>query len=302
MKKLLMCILMVVLVLSASVFSFAETQDASETQDVATSDDFYQERGQINLDELEFYLANDDLEIKGEDSLAKARISEELSNSENLTANIKSMVEDGVEPVAVGYTRVYLKEVQDEDGTTHAEPITNAEASTELIGSKEKRGNLTLYTTAFATTSGITVKSIAQWSTNYYISGENRTAEYDDFISASTSDKYILNSDKFKATMNNGYALDSKFYSRKKAGIASAVYAFREQVNGAYQIKNATLTINCGKNGGTLPKTVKSTSKYVHTWGKADVSITINNKGAGFTLSEGSDSWQISSYVNAPSK
>ncbi len=301
MKKLLTSLLMTALVLTTTVVSFAEIQEGAEARDLATADSFYQERGQINLDELDFYLNNGDLNIKGDNSLDKKRISQELSNSENLTKEIKAMVKAGDEPVAVGYTRVYLKEIQDEEGNTHVEPITVAEASTELEGDKSKRGNLTLYTTAFATNSGITVKSVAQWSLKYQLSGENRPAEYDDYISASTSNKYILNSDTFKATMTNGVNLASKFYSRKKAGTASAVYAFSDMKPDFFQIKDATLTIHCGKNG-TLPKTVKCKSGYVHTWGKTDISISIGKEGPVFTFETGSKSWQIASFVNCPSK
>lgn len=301
-KRIVCGILIVSLLFLMATTAFAETQEVTTgEQDVTTSDNFYQERGQIDLSELEFYLENDDLEIRGADYFSKNGISQEISNSENLNEGIKAMVKEGDEPVAVGYTRIYLKEVQEQDGKVHVEPITVAEASTELKGDKSKKGNLTLYTTAFATKSGITVKSIAQWSKNYYITGENRAAEYDDYISASTSSKYILNSDSFKATMTNGAALASKFYSRQKAGIASSVYSFSEMMPNAFQIKNATLTINCGKNG-TLPKTVKSKSKYVHTWGKTNVTISIGTAGVGFTLAKGSKSWQIESFVNCPSK
>lgn len=301
MKKILTALLIMALVIATTVFSFAEIQEDIAAQDTARANSFYQEQGQIELGEIEFYLDNGNLEIKGDNGPNKKKISRELTNSENLTKEIKDMVQDGDEPVAVGYTRVYLKEVQDEDGRIHVEPITVAEASTELEGDKEKRGNLTLYTTAFATRYGITVKSIAQWSTKYYITGENRAAEYEDYISASTSNKYILNRDTFKATMSNGSPLASKFYSRTKTGTASSVYAFSEMVPNVFQIKDATLTIHCGKNG-TLPKIVKSKSKYVHTWGKGNVSITIGTGGADFTLEKGSKSWQIESFVNCPSK
>lgn len=267
-----------------------------------TTTDYYQEKGQINLKNLELSLREDGtLKIKGTNCVEKERCIKELNNSKQLAAVLAEQMEDGKIPLAIGYTRVYLKEVEDEKGEKHFEPISNAEALSDTIsGNKEKRGNLTLYTTAFATKQGITAESVAQWGTNFQLSQENTPAAYDDYISIKTSNKYIINSTTFNAKMTNGESLPKKFFSKKNEKEASVVYAFKEMVENAYSLKSIRLKIDCGKNG-TPPATIKSVSKYVHTWGAGQVEIGFDVTGPTFTLTNVKKSWQIASSVNVPS-
>lgn len=299
MKKFVSFLLVLTMALGMSTFAFAnDLEDISENSE----SDYYQEKGQINLRNLELDITDTGkLIIKGDDIKAKNALKTEISRSNNLTDTLKEYIEDGSAPVAIGYTRVYLKEVSDENGMIHLEPKTEAEVLSDTTsGPKEKKGNLTLYTTAFATKQGITVESIAQWGNAFQLSQENTQAGYDDYLSAATNSNYIVNSSDFSATTTYETELPKKFYNKKDENDYSVVYSFKEMVENAYAVKTAKVTMHCGKNG-TLPKTVKSTSKYVHTWGSGKITIGFGIGGPSFGLTDCKKSWQIASSVNVPS-
>lgn len=305
-RSTLMISLICILSMCLPIQVWANTDSISKSDSAETN--FYEEKGQIDLDNITFSLGKSGkLKIKGNDIITEDKVLKELSESEKLTTLLEDAVGEGKTPVAIGYTRVYLKEVVDEKDEKHLEPITVAEvAAGELKGEKESRGNLTLYTTAFATSSGITAKSIADWGTGAYVPGSNSPAGYDDYISVATDDAYIVNNSSFTGKLvGMSTTLPSKWYSKCDESNSSVVYRFREYDSTAFQVSKATVTMNCGKNetsGNKLPTTIKSISKYVHTWGATTVGITFSKNGPSFTLSPTTKAWQISSSVNVPKK
>lgn len=309
MKKIKVLLLVMVFVLNLSCMAFAQNEVGTIDLDKA-EEKYYEEKGQIDLDGVKFSLdRKGNLKISGEDEYNCSKVAKELEKSKNLTLALKNYADAGDEPIAIGYTRVYLKEVTEDNGNIHLEPITVEEkASATATGTSSNKGNLTLYTTAFATVNGITSQSVAQWSTKYVISSENKPAAYDDYMSISTDDAYIVNSSTFSAKLlASGADLAEKFYSKCDEADSSVVYRFKEFQSGLFQIEKATATIHCAKkkqsSSDPIPETVKSISKYVHTWNSVSVNVGFNTAGqATFSLSPAEKGWQISSGVNVAKK
>ncbi|MDD2483696.1 MAG: hypothetical protein PHQ50_01515 [Eubacteriales bacterium] len=289
-KMFVLCLAMLIaLNLPATVFA----SDAQKSQE-----EYYQIKGQIDFEGVTTQINGDRLVVSGAEESDAKFISSEIGKSKELGDMIRSSIQNGETPVAIGYTIVELKTVEDENGNWHFQPFTVAEKQQALrgTGNTVSKGNLRLYTYAATISGGVIAKSTASWTTDYTLDFSKRPANGDDFISITAPSAYNYQSDSFWAKLlNTNTYLPNQYFSRNDQDYTSVVYQFTEYRENVFQVSKAQLQMNCT---GTVSGSKTFISKYVHTWQTAVPSISIGLSGVTFGLGGMSDrAWQVASNV-----
>lgn len=290
MKKLLSCVLMIVVVLSLS------TNLSAQEMKIHGATEFYEEKGQINLSNCEFTLVDEQLIITQKQSSPlysrseKNRVLQHLTESEGLKKAIQNIVENGGQVDAIGYTTVYLKEVVDGNGVNYI-PMTKDEmVSLRASGSTVPKGLFTLYTTAYHTQRGTTryveASSVGHWGGGVGTAA-NTPGWGDDFITMSLPSEYLLSTSSFSGGFLGSYKHDE--------GYSSVVYGFSEY-DGSLYTPNPVL-YTTGNRSATAVSNKKFVSKYVHTWLGTTPSFSFSPSGVSVSLPNSNYSWQIASSV-----
>ena len=177
----------IMLAMAVIVASFPFMVSASSLE-VAGKDvgNYKMETGQIDLRDIQedMYVENGEVKIQNIQTAEAYELQKELSNSDNLNDLIAHMMSEGMVPEGIGYTIVDLKEVIDENGNSHLEPMTIRDMQARGNGTTVSKGNLRLYIAASKISAGkYKTVTTAQWTTDFQFSAENRPADGYDYIS-----------------------------------------------------------------------------------------------------------------------
>ncbi len=274
------------------------SSSALATDYVGNDNTIYEEKGQIDLKGVskDLFVVGDALATTRSVSAEAQALLEETKSSKELEKLIVDSVGKNNQMIALGYTKVYVKEVQDAGGT-RLEPMTAAETiRSEIMGMPQRKGKLSLYTLAAdynghgANYIGV---SVVSWS-GYSSPGGFHPANYADYISISAPSNFGLMRDNFEALLSDGSKLGTNDYWRTDGGYSYVVYAFNELVNGKH-VDEAMAKIYV--TGRPTVANQKFESKYVHTYGGLSPSIHIETSGVTFSISSSKDTWQISSSL-----
>lgn len=270
MKRIFQTITMMVLisVLTINVKAAVDDQDS-----------IYEERKQIIL----------------RDSVASNVIMFEKEDEQVLDSEIKKILEsssdNGIVPVAIGWTTVHLKEVEDANGNLQYVPMTTSEVEESKIeimpfsssGKPTVKGNFTLYTLVGYDNydpTALFAESIGEWSVGSGTSNGTHVAS-DDFITMTWPKNYTLKSSSLLGAFSGSYKKDEAY--------KSVVWGFGEKKGTVTLMTNG---INDGSTG-----TRKWISKYVHTWEKTVPTFSFSATDVGISLTDSDASWQISSSL-----
>lgn len=284
---------------------------ASAMNPVSTSlDTWYVEQGQIDLQELSFEIEEGTVSVNLKQLSSAAQqnqtlIMEAIKASPLLRADIQNQIRENREPVCVGYTRVYLKEVADSDGVIHCEPLTNREVLNSVspydTGEPSSHYQLTLWTVASTTTRSSTrtleAYSYAEWGFQWLGGNDvNANGVGYDFISTSLSScDYVLSVSSMAHFDENGALLSDASLNYYKAydGDKSITYGIAAMNSRKYRERVAGHI-----SSSTAKRTIKISTQYLHTWAQMNPSISYNTNGTvTFGGSNTSKSWELASSV-----
>lgn len=274
-------------------------------------DEPYIERGEINLDGLKMKLENNEIKVMNQRILDRSTteritlLQEKIIESPELKTSLKSQLSEGKEIKAIGYATVYLKDVKDENGISHVEPMTKQEyqlssaaAKGSGTGISRQRGKLTLYTSASITyRSGnryIGASTVAQWGYVFLGSAET-TANGSglDMITCSVPDKYTITNSYMSFYDTKGSPLKLRYYPVQDWK-SVVVHEFAKEQN----TKNV-LTVSGRMTDSGARQYIKVSSQYLHVWTSANVSVGLTSAGiVSFNLSGSNKAWQLASSVS----
>lgn len=274
-------------------------------EDVENGNEIYQEIGQIDLRVLNvnYNAISDEINIVAQKStksvVNKNLLEYELNNNPDYEEVLKMALIDGSAPEVIGYTRVYLKDVIEDDGSTHQEPMTNAEYQAYLnnsitifaIGgnSNSPGGNLTLYTGASFRGDEIYANSYASYSANTGITDTPADGYYD-FVGLTFPKEYTLKSGFGIVTSNyRTYIADEKDNSALVAVLLKGSISVP-----MYKVANLA---GVGALNTDKPSSIKIISSYCHTYGGINVSAGISATGGSITITGTTKYWTIYSSV-----
>lgn len=282
----------IMLAMAVIVASFPFMVSASSLE-VAGKDvrNYKMETGQIDLRDIQedMYVENGEVKIQNIQTAEAYELQKELSNSDNLNDLIAHMMSEGMVPEGIGYTIVDLKEVIDENGNSHLEPMTIRDMQARGNGTTVSKGNLRLYIAASKISAGkYKTVTTAQWTTDFQFSAENRPADGYDYISV-TAPKDFEYSRLYFTSTTSGLKNQITDYERVDMSYSSVVYKFKEFINGVYSTKECAAWMNC--DGEVSSKNSLFIGKYLHTWASVTPAITIGPASVAF--SPVSKSWQI---------
>jgi hypothetical protein len=296
MKKIVSLVLVFAMSVAIAVPGFAAENNVQivdrANNSNARSNNYYQETGQINLEDLEITKSENGLSIETKGDLSRAKeskkeLEKQLTGNKELSNTLKFMVKNNQTPVAIGYTTINLKEVTDEQGK-HLEPMTVADMAPQASGSTTKKGLLTLYTAAYLSTSGST-KYVDAYSIAHWSSGVGTPSDvpyyYDDFITLSLPSQYILTDSGMTGDLSTSYKHEEDY--------STVVYGYLAD-NGVSVASDPQLWAYGQSTSATSSK--KFVSKYVHTWATITPSFSITPAGVSISLG-GTASWQIASSL-----
>lgn len=290
-------------------------------------EDIYVESGEISLNDIELSINNNQLRIS-----PKVQSYEVTRNMNALVQQMKTspsletqLVEycqsDSYDPsnpypLKVGYSSVYLKNVE-QDGYTHTEPMTISEVAemkaaedkptisprTEIVTGKAGNGKLTMYVSAqmnrksnFPT---IYMDSMVwgEWTDGFSIFGDNVPATGDDFEINTVPDQFLVIDDDFSyiATTymsHNYYRWDAKDHS--------VCYAFREYYANptSYMTYVATSTTSKRDQSSTNDKRDRNFyGTYIHTWKELSPSFGMSGNEISPDFGQSSQKWQVAARV-----
>lgn len=256
-------------------------------------DEYYQETGTIYLDEITLVNENNELRVLSNSTVDSARnkalLEIELNKSEELSDFLMSCLSDGVKPQAIGYTKVYLKIVNDNVGK-HLEPMTVEDmVQPTAIGPDRVSpgGNFTLYTAASYVGNDIYASSIGHFESlnpgepNFDLS---EVPLKDTYISLSAPTGYIIESSDIETIgLTASQTEDSESTVLWRINKNSGLY---NDVNlSGVMLKNTSSTNK------------KISSSFVNQWGTFNVNVSISGTGPNLSVSGSTSYWKISSSV-----
>lgn len=287
MKKIVSTLMATIMVFSGFSFTLASAASPQSSSD----DEFYMVRGQIDLAPIanDLYVENGKVKVSGKETMASKRLVDELEISPNLNETLSKMIDEGLTPVGIGYTIIELKEVIDEEGYSHLEPMTNNDIQLLANGDIASKGNLRLFVSA-AKVNNTTVRAVttSQWTTDFQFSASNRPATGYDLMSVTAPQSFQYASSYFTST-TTGFQTSITDYYRADVDYASVVYKFMEFINGIYSTKEAAVWMNA--TGKISSNNNLFIGKYCHTWATVSPSISIYPTGVSF--GSASSSWSI---------
>lgn len=253
-----------------------------------SGDEYYQETGTIYLDEIALVNENNELKVLSNSTVDSVRnkvlLESELDGSEELSDFLMSCLSDGIMPQAIGYTKVYLKIVNDNEGQ-HLEPMTVEEmVQPTAIGPDRVSpgGNFTLYTAASYVGNDIYASSIGHFETMKPSGGVHEVPMSDSFISLTSPTGYIIESSDIETIgLKATQVEDSENTVLWRIG-----NTFYSNVNlSGVIVENTPLTNK------------KISSSFVNQWDKLNINVSISSDGLGLSVDGGSSYWKISSSV-----
>lgn len=262
MKKFLSLILSLAVLLSISsptVLAGGSNVDTSQ---------FYEEKGQIVFDSIDIKNVNGKLEIQNSSNLGQAQeLSNILTDKDFEQVLIDLMVQDK-NPLAVGWTRLYLKESQDGSFV----PMTIAEVQREQggitpnytkIGVPTTKPLFTLYTLIGYDNwapNDIFAWSVATW-TNGGAGPDGPSYLHNDFITMTWPEGYVVtHSNIFGNYMSSGWKSDEDY--------RTVVWTFVETYG---TVTLDTLAVNSTYTGGLR----KWVSNYTHCWQEPNAQLSV---------------------------
>lgn len=277
--------------------SFLATSVPLNVQASDANNEIYQERGQIIFDNLDIEVKDNELIYTPKTrslsaSLQQASLDKELKQNPNFEDELVKIFSDDVYEgqtiAAVGYTRVYLKEVT-EDDKTHVEPMTVQEynnAQLTRAGNTSVKGSLTLSVAVGIDNYDRTVASCygyADWKHEWFGSDKNNVeSSTDDFMTVSQAANFYLSSESLTGASSGAYRVDK--------ALGSVIYGF-EEANGRTSLGTY------GRQQSQATVTREWTTKYVHTWEAIAPSFSITTTGVGISGTPTDKSWQLAAYV-----
>lgn len=247
-----------------------------------TSENIYQEHGQIIVDNLSFIYEDEQLsyypKTRSQSSLEQKNELDKIIDDEIISKDVlESLYFDAKnhnrELVAVGYTNTYVK--------------NSAENDLLRANGVQTKGGLTL-------TVGVSIDNwdrtqaaataIADWKlVGPLINDEiNPTPKTTDFMTISLAENFSLMSSSLSG---NGYS--NGYQKEKERG--TAIYGFKETVG-------RTAINSTGHENYSPTVTRQWTAKYVHTWKELTPSFNIYNGGVNISIED--NSFQIAAWVN----
>lgn len=261
------------------------------------NNEIYQETGQIIFDNLNVEVKDNELTYAPKmrslsASLQQIKLDKELEKNpgfeDELVKIFNDEVYEGQTIVAVGYTRVYLKEVTEND-KTHVEPMTVQEYQNSQLtraGDTQTKGSLTLSVAVGIDNWDRNLASCygyADWVYDRYGTDKENVDPYnDDFMTVSQAANFYLSSDSLSGVAKNGYRMDK--------ALGSVVYGFEEATG-------RTSLGTTGRQQSQATVTREWSTKYVHTWESISPSFSISATGVGISGTPTDKSWQIVTYV-----
>lgn len=286
MKKLVSLILSIAVLLAISVPSYA-AELKTENPDI------YQEKGQLVFDSVELTNVNGNIEIKANSNPAQAQaLSVKLEDTE-VQQILSDFIDQGKTPVAIGWTKIYLKDSSDPNAIGQVEPMTIADVQNSShgvvvpygtgTGTPTVKGNFTLYTLAGFDNydpTALFASSVGKWSGG--VGGSNGPETLaDDFMTMTWPSGHVLLASGLLGTYFGGYKHDE--------GYGSVVFGFGE--------KKGTVTLSTTGRQDSSSGTRKWISNYVHTWGETVPTFNIAVGDLGISLTDTTISWTIASSV-----
>lgn len=261
--------------------------------------DFYEETGQVSgsqyISQTELSYLNSDDDLTFENDFGKIDFSTELQDE------IDRLTSEGFEIDAIGYTKVYLKEVDEE-----MIPMTQLEIN-NYINNKNQitpfatgpvspgpGGNFTLYTIASyrgpASDRIIQASSVGSYKTYTFQGASSRPNEGKyNYISLAFPTQYTLTTASVSTSNYGSYRADetnnSVAYGVMLASTAPAL-------KGLY---NVTLNAQGRENSGISTK--KIISGYAHNYSSPQLGLSLSPSGASFSLSVEKNTWKVFSSV-----
>ena len=228
-----------------------------------SSNTYYQEKGQFNINNSTSRTANNELELF-------------LEDNPEIKSEVESNRDKGLELEALSYTRIYLKEVSDSNGV-HFEPVSVEEMRSTRAQSTSYN-NLTLSLQLYKDSWNpgyASVNEQAVWSGAPGSSGPNNAN--DDFMALTVAQNYSITSHGMYGVMT-GQAMKD----RSGNGVS---YRFRENSGSQTLTTNNTYSNYSGQR--------LFVGLYVHTWNTTNVSFGFTATGPTVSISGSSDNWQI---------
>lgn len=278
-------------------FIATTTTNVSATQITSIDETPYQETGQIILDNLYLDVVNENLVYQPKTRSIEAIEQQEILENEfekdpdfedRLIETLKDDVYDGKTIVAIGYTRVFLKE-ETTNGINHLQPMTIHDMENTpktRAGSPATKGRLTLSTVVAIDNWDRTIATCygyADWSSGWFDSAPDKVdSSNDDFMAVSQSSNFYLSSDSLTGASSDGY--------RNAKAFSSVVYGFREAKG-----RTALGTVGKQQSTGGYREWV---TQYVHTWEHIAPSFSISTTGVTISGTPTDKSWQLAAYVN----
>lgn len=261
----------------------------------AEDNDIYEERNQVELRNLNFSFSNNELHITSKSrnsTLEDENAISMIEESEVLKEVITDMVNKGAAPVAIGCTKVYLKDEIQEDGTVARVPMTNFDISkSRAIGndSYSPTKAFKLYTAASFVGDKIAATSAADYiDTGFVTQDEYPQVGCYDYIGLAMPVQYTLSGEELNKTFIRSYTEDNT-NNAILMGIllrpSPSAPAVSDIKLSAYGLKNSEIANK------------KVISHYVHNWNTAKLSISLTTSGGGLSVSTTTRNWKISSYI-----
>lgn len=296
MKKLLTFIFC----LTLSFLTVGANISANETID---DTQYYEEKGQINLNQLNLKSLNKELNINVksnslEANAQKYQLLNELRNSPELEEYLLNTIEEGNENIAIGYTRVYLKEVVEENDKIHVEPMTIAEVN-NYENSKKLRNNGSVTTSPSGTCTLYTQAYIETYSKDTYA---NSIVNYN---KTNGLPYQIPNNGFYHAisillpsthTLKSSAILSSTYNDYKELETKNGV-AWKVVLGGGSAPPKTSVILGSNGFSSSGISNKKIISDYVHSYKSAKITLGFSKIGLTLSISSTDAAWKISSSV-----
>lgn len=263
----------------------------------------YEEKGQFsyeyfkensyknNVENISKFVSNCDVDVSYDDPMVSEALFKEINRLESQGEKIE----------AIGYTKVYLKDIE-VNGKSELAPMTIKEVNeyrekhkndvqSYATGSTSHSPgkNFTLYTIASNSGTKITGSSVGQYKT-YLFQGQSEApvnGKYD-YISLTMPTQYTLSSSSVKGDNYGTYKADETNNAVCHGVLLKAAISTPGRTS-------ATLSGTGIKNSNINAK--KVISNYVHNYNSIKLSVSFSATGASFSVSPESKTWKIASSV-----
>ena len=261
----------------------------------ANESTIYEETGQIELENLNFYICNSQLEISTKTRNASREDQEAvrmINENKVLKDLIVGMINEESVPIAVGYTTIYLKNEMQDDGTIAQVPMTKGDLKQSKAAGNDSYSPtkaFSLFTSAAIVNGAIVATSVGTYEpTGWTTQDELPQVGCYDYIGLAMPTQYTLASHGLSNSNIRSYTEDNTNNSVMMGVLLRPTPSVAP-------IKSIKLSGRGLKDANITNK--KVISHYVHNWGSAKISVSLTPSGAGFSLSTVNKNWKVSSYV-----